>query len=163
MRTFKPGARLGDAQRAVTATFANRVRDVDLLFFAVGTNDLGKLSREEFITAFRELLGVARVAAPHSVIAFSSIIPRPRDHEITGPMILVINADLKRLCQERDVWFVDTFDLFTHRGSPKRNLFQDGIHLAQAGVRHLKDFLRQQLNDGNVRRWLQQHASVDEE
>ena len=83
-----------------------------------------------------------------------------------GPMILVVKADLKCLCEERDVCLSTHTSAslsFTYFGTPKTGLYYDGVHLGEAGIGRLRDFLRNKLNDMHLREWLNGHQATDEQ
>ena len=74
-------------------------------------------------------------------IIISAIIPRPRDHIKTGPIIKQINNALAQWCYDRPGFhFHPTYNSYQKGGEPNiaRNFWcEDGLHLADRGVKQM--------------------------
>ena len=71
---------------------------------------------------------------------FSSVLPRPVDHESNGEKVKDANKDLIKLCEQRNIRFLHSYRPFFKFGKPKRELFairDHGLHLNLERLRRL--------------------------
>ena len=74
---------------------------------------------------------------------FSSILPRPVDHESNGEKVKDVNKDLMKLCEQRNIRFLHSYRPFLKFDKPIRELFaikDHELHLNLEGLRRLRFF-----------------------
>lgn len=119
----------------------------DYVIIHVGTNDIYKLSHDQFPSSLNNL--VAAISRVSNLIKplISAIIPRPVDYGRTKDKVIKVNNKIKYFCKIRKVPFVKTFRPFLDkRGHPLRHLFairDGGLHLNSEGSRVLSNFFLQ--------------------
>ena len=115
------------------------------LIIHVGTNDVYKLSENQFISAYCNLISVAKSLFPNTVIGLSCILPRPVDFNRTNPKIDKVNKALYSLCAKYKVHCLRTYKYFMKGGKPLVELFaykDGGLHLNSEGTRVLGLYFR---------------------
>ena len=118
----------------------------DYVIIHAGTNDIGnRHSFKEIISDFGNLVGICRKKKPSIQIIISGILPRPKDHAITDPVIRDVNKHLRVfMSKSMKFKFVCTYKPFMHAGSVILGLFAKrdlGLHLNTEGTNTLKRFL----------------------
>ena len=110
----------------------------DYVIIHAGTNDIGnRHSFKEIISDFGNLVGIYRKKKPSIQIIISGILPRPKDHTITDPVIRDVNKHLRVfMSKSMKFKFVCTYKPFMHAGSVIL-----GLHLNTEGTNTLKRFL----------------------
>jgi hypothetical protein len=106
----------------------------------VGTNDVQKLSNDQFKSAYCNLFTRVKTLFPSAVIGISSILPRPVDFEKNHEKFLKVNYDLNELCNKYKVNFIHSYRYFMKSGKPLVELFaykDGGLHLNYEGSRQL--------------------------
>lgn len=117
----------------------------DFVIFHAGTNDIDNRSPyRNIISDFGNLIGVCRRKKPSIQIIVSAVLPRPKDHVITDPVIRQVNAYLqKSMSKSMKFKFVCTYKPFMHAGSVRIELFakrDKGLHLNTEGTNVLRRF-----------------------
>lgn len=131
MVTCLPGAKVADITRVIDR-LVDSAGEESAVVVHVGTNDVGKCSREVLEQKFR-LLG-RRLKARTSKVAFSEVLPVPRVGPERQSQIRSLNAWMRRWCKEEGFKFVRHWDSFWD----KRELYKrDGLHLSREGTRLL--------------------------
>jgi lysophospholipase L1-like esterase len=110
-----------------------------------GTNNITKNSQSDIISQFNNLILTIRNVNPNINILISSILARPIDFDIHGHKCAELNSKLKTLCKEHRIRFVASHRLSLCQGRPIENIFYDGLHLNDVGVRKLKQVFSQNL------------------
>ena len=121
------------------------LNDFDVVIFHVGRNDIdNRASFKAIISDFGNLIAICRKENPGIRIIISAIIPRPKDHSITDPMIRDVNAYLsKKMSKSQNFKFICTYKPFTHCGKVKLELYAKrdlGLHLNSEGQNRLRQF-----------------------
>ena len=114
---------------------------------------------KDVIAQLTQLRDAIRAINYHCIIIFSSILPRPCDHDQTGPEIELINAAMKAWAQsEMRVAFIDSAAPFTYqdgalRGQPQEALFthRDWLHLNNDGLHLLAKSWEAHLSPSGLR------------
>ena len=106
----------------------------DYVIIHAGTNDIGnRHSFKELISDFGNLVGICRKKKPSIQIIISGILPRPKDHTISDPVIRDVNKHLRVfMSKSMKFKFVCTYKPFMHAGSVILGLFAKrdlGLHL----------------------------------
>ena len=114
-------------------------KSVDNVVVVVGTNECSSddLNTADIIDNFGELIDRAKQTARKSVV-ISSIPPRT-DSKYAQQKTEEVNVTLGRLCDTRDVKFVDNDDTFFHRNGlvDRKLLAVDQLHLSNYGQQQL--------------------------
>ena len=106
----------------------------DYVIIHAGTNDIGnRHSFKELISDFGNLVGICQKKKPSIQIIISGILPRPKDHTISDPVIRDVNKHLRVfMSKSMKFKFVCTYKPFMHAGSVILGLFAKrdlGLHL----------------------------------
>ena len=117
----------------------------DIVIFHVGTNNIdNRATFKAIISDFGNLVAICRKQKPGIKLIMSSIIPRPRDHLVTDPMIRDINKYLdKNMSKNQNFKFICTYKPFTYYGKVKLELYAKrdlGLHLNTEGQNRLSHF-----------------------
>ena len=116
-----------------------------------GTNDLLSVSVISMISHVENLIKSYR-SQYQGHIAFSCVIPRPKDEALTMAKRKCFNEKLMETCQNLGCLCLRTYGPFTRGGMPRRDLYKpDGIHPRPwgpppTGLFVLQNFLRSQLS-----------------
>ena len=131
---------MGSPPEAVLTNF-------DTVIFHVGTNDIdNRATFKAIISSFGNLVAICRKQKPDIKIIVSAIIPRPRDHPVTDPMIQNVNKYLdKNMSKNQNFEFICTYKPFTYMycGKVKLELYAKrdlGLHLNTEGQNRLSHF-----------------------
>ena len=74
---------------------------------------------------------------------FSSVLPRPVDHESNGEKVKDVNKDLMKSCEQRKIKLLHSYRPFLKFDKSIRELFairDHGLHLNLEGLRRLRLF-----------------------
>lgn len=118
------------------------ILDKEFTIFHVGTNDITRLSVEQMMSSYNNLITVTRQSSSTTIVV-SAILPRPKDHSSLGEKVNDANQKLKVLCKDRHVQFLHAYRPFLKNRVPVRELFavrDQGLHLNLEGVRRLHQF-----------------------
>ena len=121
------------------------MKPYDYVIIHAGTNDIGdRHSFREIVSDFGNLVGICRKKKPSIKIVISAILPRPKDHALTDPVIRNINKHLRTyMSKSMRFKFVCTYKPFMHAGRVRLGLFAKrdlGLHLNTEGTNTLKRF-----------------------
>ena len=108
---------------------------VSRLVIHVGVNDCkgGEISTDQWSS----LLSLCRSRFPSATVIASSIIPARGRHPI-NPAIAKSNDNLKSVCRQRHVIYVDHHDTFVARSqAPKKALYDNALHPSRQGLMKL--------------------------
>ena len=128
----------------VSAQIQNKrlILDKEFTIFHVGTNDIPHLDKGAILSSFNNLITIVRGLSKTKIV-FSSVLPRPVDHESNGEKVKHVNKDLMKLCEQRKIKFLHSYRPFLKFGKHIRELFairDHGLHLNLAGLRRLRLF-----------------------
>ncbi len=113
----------------------------------IGTNDIFKLSPDEFPAAINNLFATIKQIKTSVHLLYSAMLPRPVDYFSSKDLVVTANMKIKKLCKYRKNPFLKTFKPFMARdGKPYRHMFavrDGGLHLNTEGSRVLSNFYLQ--------------------
>ena len=96
------------------------------------------------ISDYGNLIGIIRKKKTNISILMSAILPRPKDHMKTDPLIRKINAYIeKQMSKTSRITFLRSYKPFMYSGAVKRESFarKDGaLHLNTEGSSKLRYF-----------------------
>lgn len=91
------------------------------LFIAVGSDELDKVGRDDFINGYTSLINSILRASPETTIVCCSISPVSKDYDgedyIDNDMIANANDWLREVCLNTGVYFADTASALTSDGA----------------------------------------------
>ena len=105
----------------------------------MGTNDIPHLDKGAILSSINNLITIVRRHSKTKIV-FSSILPRPVDHESYGEKVKDVNKDLMKLCEQRNIRFLHSYRPFLKFDKLTRELFaikDHGLHLNLEGLRRL--------------------------
>ena len=128
----------------VSAEIQNKslILDKEFTIFHVGTNDIPHLDKGAILSSFNNLITIVRGYSKTKIV-FSSVLPRPVDHESNDEKVKDVNKDLMKLCEQRKIKFLHSYRPFLKFGKPIRELFairDHGLHFNLEGLRRLRLF-----------------------
>ena len=94
----------------------------DFVILHVGTNDIDRRAPyNNIIFNFGNLIGICKKQKPSIQIIVSAILPRPKGHSISDPMIRSINKQLNKVMSKSMRFkFVTSYKPFMYEGSVRR-------------------------------------------
>ena len=137
-----PGLNLGRALEMMT-TGELRIVNFEVLVLMIGTNDLGSC----YMTICRkmnEILRFLQYVIPATKLAVGLILPRPGDTGIhDDEHRRRVNSELRFLCKDRGVVFLNTYIGVTSYGIFDTTLYaRDMLHLNWRGVQRMGMYLK---------------------
>lgn len=107
------------------------------VFLLIGTNDIAQdRSQEHIINNIKQIIDNIKKNRRYTEIYVESIYPiNPRKERLRdNGLINSINNDIKQLCEERDVTYINVHDLLINdQGNLKSEYSNDGLHLTEKG------------------------------
>lgn len=107
------------------------------VFLLIGTNDIAQdRSQEHIINNIKQIIDNIKKNRRYTEIYVESIYPiNPRKEKLRdNGLINSINNDIKQLCEERDVTYINVHDLLIDdQGNLKSEYSNDGLHLTEKG------------------------------
>ena len=109
----------------------------------IGTNDISHISSADTISNIGKIIDGIKNNRKHSEIYVQSIYPinhvvegwlaaGPRENDVIKEM----NKEIKRICSEKNVTFMDVYDLLADGdGNLKEEYSYDGLHLSNEGYK----------------------------
>ena len=142
---MRPGATAAKMEMFLMSRACPYLWTYSALVFVLGTNDvctpLHVVKRD-----WCRLFDTIEQKAPHATITFVLVLPRPRDHHHTKDKVQGFNKWLVPAAKRHGFRTWNCQNLFRHRdGTPKEELYRDGLHLNQPGLRKFQDFLRSKI------------------
>jgi lysophospholipase L1-like esterase len=119
------------------------------VFILIGINDISKNIPDEVILRnYRNIVDSLQLQTPVTKIYVQSILPTNnkytqfKNHQNKTEHILYINQALKKLCEERNIQYVNLYDAFLDTEQKLNPLYtNDGLHLTGEGYRRWKEVL----------------------
>jgi lysophospholipase L1-like esterase len=119
------------------------------IFILIGINDIARNIPDEVILRnYRKIIDSLQLQTPATKIYVQSILPTNnkytqfRNHQNKTEHILYINQALKKLCEERNIHYVNLYDAFLDTEQKLNPLYtNDGLHLTGEGYRRWKEVL----------------------
>ena len=124
----------------------------DFVLIHAGTNDINTCSYSELLGIVQSIVSKYRETYSGH-IAFSTIIPRPRDGKSRAEKVKIYNQNLMSWCLLNGCVCLRTHSPFLKGGRPRRDLYNKGLlHLRNrgafpSGAYILKNFFRSELSD----------------
>jgi len=122
-----------------------------VIVILAGTNNVGKVPGgdekvADITRGLRALVNLAHTKAPNATIVLTGIFPRgdnPATAKEINAEIARINANLARMADGKSIRYVNVNDkLVDSTGTPRAELFMDGLHPALAGYQIWADALK---------------------
>lgn len=122
------------------------------VFILIGINDISKnISDDVILRNYRNIVDSLQLQTPVTKIYVQSILPTNnkytqfKNHQNKTEHILYINQALKKLCEERNIHYVNLYDAFLDGEQKLNPLYtNDGLHLTGEGYRRWKEVLMTQ-------------------
>lgn len=141
----RPGATAAKMEMFLVSRECPSLQRFSALVFVLGTNDVRSplhLVKQDWC----RLLNTIDRQAPHALITFVLVLPRPRDFHQTREKVQLFNKWLVPAAKRHGFQTWNCQNLFRFRdGTPKAELYRDGLHLNPEGSRKFRDFLRSKI------------------
>jgi lysophospholipase L1-like esterase len=109
----------------------------------IGTNDTMEHTPEEVGQMMYNVLDLLSTKAPGTRLAVSMIIPRPKDSAIMDERRRKANTQLKKVCKNRGVTYMQSYKGVTTDGIFDPDLYaRDKLHLKLEGIKRMRRYLR---------------------
>lgn len=132
-----PGLTVGGLTAILNSKGNPLLSGCSLVLFHVGTNDIDNgLTVRELLAAYMALYATA---SKFTEVAFSSILHRPKDFQVTCGRVKETNIQLASMCASWETFFLSSFKPFLAHNRPVLGQFdpRDLLHLSQAGKESL--------------------------
>ena len=143
----RPGSTAARLERFILSSDCPHLAQFSTIVIAIGTNDIGKpahVVKGDFIKLFDAI----HSRTQRATVAFCTILPRPRDHRVTRAPVKALNDWLGPAVKRNGFVILNPQKLFRSRdGTPHFDLFRDGLHLNEDGIRKFRDFLRTKITE----------------
>lgn len=107
------------------------------VFLLIGTNDIAQgHSKEHIINNIQKIIDNIKQNRKYADIYVESIYPINANKEKvrSNELIKAINEDIKKICKENNVTYINTYDLLIDEdGNLKDEYSNDGLHLTEKG------------------------------
>ncbi len=119
------------------------------LFILIGINDISKnIPDAVIIRNYKKMIDSIQLQSPSTKIFVQSILPTNnnykdfKNHQNKTEHILFINNELKKLCADKKITYVNLYDAFIDKDGKLDSRFtNDGLHLTGAGYLRWKEVL----------------------
>jgi lysophospholipase L1-like esterase len=119
------------------------------VFLLIGINDISKHIPDEVILRnYKRIIDSLQLQTPATKIYVQSILPTNnnftlfKNHQNKTEHILFINNELKKLCIEKKITYVNLYDAFIDQEGKLNSLYtNDGLHLTGEGYIKWKEVL----------------------
>ena len=167
---YYPGCTIG-ALREKISTSEIRIQKYRYINILIGTNDLtpkfvwssykrqvrqGKTNivlpthipkaHPVIEASYRLLIDSIQERNPTAKINIIAILPRPYDYEVNKKNTVAINDILERIALDNGCVFIRSFKSFTKCGIPKKEFYEDGLHVTAKGNRQLNKLIANVVN-----------------
>ncbi len=138
-----------------------QVKGYEAILVHMGTNDIGDIVRgrtsptiQDIIQRLKDLIHLVKTRNSSCKLLLSAIIPRPKDTELSAPLIYGWNFAMANLCdQYKSLAFVPAYKFFVKSHQVVPTYYStDGLHLNGPGVERLEQCFRQALSPKNLHR-----------
>ncbi len=109
-----PGRTIGGLSFEVTRNLKlkHAIESADMVIVHAGTNDIHKLSVDEFPAVLNNLFASIHLVKPTVKLLYSGILPRPVDFKETQFMVIRANNRIRQFCKFRKYTFLRSFKPF---------------------------------------------------
>lgn len=133
------------------------------IFLLVGTNDIAftDITNQELINNFEKIIDEIKKNRPNSKLYIESIYPvnRNTDNDVVldwmvgkreNSRIVKINTMLKKLCEEKEVTYINMYDKLTdENGNLKLEYTIDGLHISPEGYKVITNTIMKYIDPTN--------------
>ncbi len=138
---------VGDGAEPLTAAQAAGVMQPRRIMLALGTNNIGSLSVEEFSTKYAEALNALRMQAPDADIVVSAILPTAQQNSyphLTIESIAEYNAAIMGVCKSMGIPFLNNGESLADESGYLIAEYADadGVHLNADGLSAWLEYYR---------------------
>ncbi len=138
---------VGDGAEPLTAAQAAGIMQPRRIMLALGTNNIGSLSVEDFAVKYEEALSALRMQAPDADIVVSAILPTAQQNSyphLTIESIAEYNAAIMGVCTSMGVPFLNNGEALTDESGYLLAEFADadGVHLNETGLNAWLEYYR---------------------
>lgn len=121
------------------------------IFIMIGINDIAKEIPDTIILKnYQRIIDTFKIKLPFTKIYFQSLLPTNnnfsdfKNHQNKTQHILYVNEQLKKLCKQNKILFVNLYNYFTDNdGKLSAHFTNDGLHLTGDGYKKWKEILQQ--------------------
>jgi lysophospholipase L1-like esterase len=118
-------------------------------FILIGINDIARgIPDSLIINNYKRIIDTFRIQMPQTQLYIQSILPTNnkfsnfKNHQNKTEHILFINSEVKKICNEKKVGFINLYDAFlNNEGKLDEKFTNDGLHLTGEGYIQWKNFL----------------------
>jgi lysophospholipase L1-like esterase len=138
----------------ITFGILNRLHEITRrkpkkVFILIGINDISRNIPDDVILRnYRKIIDSLRIQTPSTQIYIQSILPANnnykdfKNHQNKTEHILFLNSELKKLCTEKKINYVNLYDAFIDKEGKLNPLYtNDGLHLTGKGYVKWKEVL----------------------
>ena len=118
------------------------VQEFDVFIVHAGTCNITRQDVGQIEAEFDATVLHFRDTFPGVWLGFSAILPRPHDWEHTMWKVVYVNKLMQHKYVELGLMFFHTYKPFQWKVQPTVELFRDGLHLSNKGIRKLCQFVR---------------------
>lgn len=119
------------------------------VFILIGINDISKNIPDEVILHnYKKIIDSIQLQSPSTKIYIQSILPTNnnykdfKNHQNKTEHILFVNTELKKLCADKKITYVNLYDAFLDKeGKLNPKYTNDGLHLTGEGYLKWKEVL----------------------
>jgi lysophospholipase L1-like esterase len=119
------------------------------VFIMIGINDISRnIPDEVIVNNYRRMIDSLKLKTPSTKIYMQSVLPTNntftlfKNHQDKNEHILFVNSQLKKLCAEKNVTYVNLYDSFLiSEGKMNPRYTNDGLHLTGEGFLKWKEVL----------------------
>ena len=120
------------------------------VYIMLGVNEIGSGSyhQQNFYNNISTMINLVRKSQPNAKVYLISLTPVSKEQSessksINRDNIIAFNDVLKRLCADKQTYYLNIFDLFADGGGflPEASNMGDGIHISGSSYTQLKDYL----------------------
>lgn len=149
-REFDNKRCISDSGKKITPQAALTKKQYGKVFLMLGLNELG-FATETFAEDYAALIDAVRAAQPEAVLYVQSIVPindrksreKNQPYYVTNEKITAFNAEITRLCEEKQVILVDTAaGLSDETGELPYEAATDGVHFTKAWYQNWYTYLK---------------------
>lgn len=119
------------------------------VFIMIGINDISRnIPDEVIVNNYRRMIDSLKLQTPSTKIYMQSVLPTNntftlfKNHQDKNEHILFVNSQLKKLCAEKNVTYINLYDSFLiSEGKMNPRYTNDGLHLTGQGFLKWKEVL----------------------
>ena len=134
------------ASGTVTVSEALQGGTYGKIYMMTGLNELGWYDTDKFIEYYGNLVDLAKQTHPEAQIYVIGIMPvgakaTAEQSHLTNDRVRMFNELILRMCEAKQVYFVDGFEAVAADGSLPDDASPDGVHMEPGYCKMLTDYL----------------------